>query len=130
MQSLRQTFEKELKLKLMQKSTAHIPEDTFLLKNFRYFDLNNTGFINPDQFSKTINKIGINFLTNEVFILEDIFSLFFRISAIYFRYMIWIKMERLITENLHQQYLLIHLKTPSIFDIYGILKLNQKKFTK
>ena len=73
MQTLRQTFEKELKLKLMQKSTAHIPEDTFLLKNFRYFDLNNTGFINQDQFSKTINKIGINFLSNEVFILEDIF---------------------------------------------------------
>jgi hypothetical protein len=54
-----------------------------LLKAFKYFDLNNNGTVEPEEFAKAIEKIGImiptrqvrsNFLLN-VFSLPTVFNI-------------------------------------------------------
>ena len=55
----KEKFVKELKNKLNQKSYGNITEETVLVKNFKYFDLDNTGKSDEECFLKTINKIGI-----------------------------------------------------------------------
>jgi len=59
MENLKQSFEKELKNKLLQKSGGKTSEETVLMKSFKYFDLNNSGDVQPDEFAKAIEKIGI-----------------------------------------------------------------------
>ena len=41
-------------------------EETVLLKNFKYFDLNNNGSVEPDEFAKACEKIGILIPTRQV----------------------------------------------------------------
>ena len=41
-------------------------EETVLLKAFKYFDLNNNGVVEPDEFAKAIEKIGIMIPTKQV----------------------------------------------------------------
>lgn len=41
-------------------------EETVLLKAFKYFDLNNNGTVEPDEFAKAIEKIGIMIPTKQV----------------------------------------------------------------
>ena len=36
------------------------------MKSFKYFDLNNNGSVEPDEFAKAIEKIGIMIPTKEV----------------------------------------------------------------
>ena len=60
MENTRTAFERELRLKLNQKTTAKIPEDAVLLRNFKYFDLNNNGRVDKKEFVKVITKIGVN----------------------------------------------------------------------
>jgi len=36
------------------------------MKAFKYFDLNDNGFVEPEEFSKAIEKIGIQIPTNQV----------------------------------------------------------------
>ena len=36
------------------------------MKSFKYFDLNNSGFVEPDEFAKAIEKIGIMIPTKQV----------------------------------------------------------------
>ena len=60
------SFEKTLKQKLSQKSTGMSSEETVLLKAFKYFDLNNNGTVEPDEFAKAIEKIGIMIPTKQV----------------------------------------------------------------
>lgn len=36
------------------------------MKSFKYFDLNNSGFVEPEEFSKAIEKIGIMIPTKQV----------------------------------------------------------------
>lgn len=62
-------FEKELKQKLSQKATARLTEETILLKNFKYFDLDNSGGVDRDEFAKSIEKAGIQFLNKQVKLL-------------------------------------------------------------
>ena len=57
MEGLRASFEKELKNKLAQKATGS--EEQVLMKAFKYFDLNDSGEVEPDEFAKAIEKIGI-----------------------------------------------------------------------
>jgi len=59
MESLKTSFERELKNKLLQKSGGKTSEETVLMKAFKYFDLNNSGAVEPDEFAKAIEKIGI-----------------------------------------------------------------------
>ena len=60
------SFEKTLKQKLAQKSTGMASEESVLLKSFKYFDLNNNGTVEPDEFAKAIEKIGIMIPTKQV----------------------------------------------------------------
>lgn len=41
-------------------------EETILLKNFKFFDLDNSGAVSLDEFSKSIEKAGIQLLNKEV----------------------------------------------------------------
>ena len=36
------------------------------MKSFKYFDLNNSGLVEPDEFAKAIEKIGIMIPTKQV----------------------------------------------------------------
>lgn len=60
------SFERELKNKLAQKASGSQSEETVLLKAFKYFDLNNNGTVEPDEFAKAIEKIGIMIPTRQV----------------------------------------------------------------
>ena len=53
------SFERELKNKLSQKASGSQSEETVLMKSFKYFDLNNNGTVEPEEFAKAIEKIGI-----------------------------------------------------------------------
>lgn len=48
-----------MKNKLSQKASGSQSEETVLMKAFKYFDLNNNGTVEPDEFAKAIEKIGI-----------------------------------------------------------------------
>jgi len=41
-------------------------EESTLLKAFKYFDLNNNGTVEPDEFAKAVEKIGIMIPTKQV----------------------------------------------------------------
>ena len=62
----RRSFEKTLKQKLSQKSNGQQSEEAVLLKAFKYFDLNNNGTVEPDEFAKAVEKIGIMIPTKQV----------------------------------------------------------------
>jgi len=66
MQGLKASFEKTLKTKLSQKASGATNEETILLKAFKYFDLNNNGTVEPDEFAKAVEKIGIMIPTRQV----------------------------------------------------------------
>jgi Ca2+-binding EF-hand superfamily protein len=55
-----------LKNKLAQKSSGSQSEETVLMKSFKYFDLNNNGTVEPEEFAKAIEKIGIMIPTKQV----------------------------------------------------------------
>ena len=59
MASSRVQFENELRQKLSQKSTAHISDETVLLKAFKYFDLDNSESVDLDEWRKALEKIGV-----------------------------------------------------------------------
>jgi len=65
MSSLKASFEKELKNKLSQKASGVQSEEQVLLKAFKYFDLNNNGTVEPEEFAKAIEKIGIMIPTRQ-----------------------------------------------------------------
>lgn len=64
MANVRQQFEKELKTKLNQKSTAHMSDESVLLKAFKYFDLDNSGAVSQKEWLKALERIGFNSLSN------------------------------------------------------------------
>ena len=68
------SFEKTLKQKLSQKSTGNTNEEAVLLKAFKYFDLNNNGTVEPDEFAKAVEKIGIMIPTKQVSRLSKLSS--------------------------------------------------------
>lgn len=52
-------FEQELRTKISNKSTSHQSEEGFLVKQFKFFDIYNTGVLSFDNFYRTVEKIGI-----------------------------------------------------------------------
>ena len=65
MANVRQQFEKELRTRLNQKSTAHMSDETVLLKAFKYFDLDNSGTVSLQEWLKALERIGFNSLEND-----------------------------------------------------------------
>jgi len=55
-----------LKNKLSEKTRGAQSEEQVLLKAFKYFDLNDNGTVEPDEFAKAIEKIGIQIPTKQV----------------------------------------------------------------
>ena len=60
------SFERELKNKLSEKTRGAQSEAQVLMKAFKYFDLNDNGVVEPDEFAKAIEKIGIQIPTRQV----------------------------------------------------------------
>ena len=60
------SFEKELLKKLSQKASGVQSEEAVLMKCFKYFDLNNNGTVEPEEFAKAVEKIGIMIPTRQV----------------------------------------------------------------
>ncbi|CAD8075605.1 unnamed protein product [Paramecium primaurelia] len=54
-----QQFEKELVTKLQFKASSRIGVETVLLKIFKFFDLNNEGYLKKQEFLKAIAKAGV-----------------------------------------------------------------------
>jgi len=50
---------------LAQKATGAQSEETVLLKSFKFFDINNSGDLSPEEFAKAIEKIGIMIPTKQ-----------------------------------------------------------------
>ena len=55
-----------MKAKLAQKATNNSSEEAVLLKAFKFFDINNSGDLCPEEFAKAIEKIGIMIPTRQV----------------------------------------------------------------
>lgn len=72
MASFRSSFEKELRQRLSQKATSHSSEEAVLLKSFKYFDLNNNGSVDLNEFLKVVEKIGIPIFNKQDFV--DLFN--------------------------------------------------------
>ncbi len=71
MEQLRKGFEITLKTKLAQKCSGTQSEETFLAKNFRYFDSDNDGVVSMNEWFKAIEKVGV-----VVPLMEDLKALF------------------------------------------------------
>ena len=52
-------FEKALKDKLIQKSSAKMSEEACLIKMFKYFDVMNAGAVDFNQFARVLEKSGM-----------------------------------------------------------------------
>lgn len=59
MEYLKKQFEISLKSKLSQKAKNTQGEESFLARSFKYFDSNNDGAINLNEWSKALEKIGV-----------------------------------------------------------------------
>jgi len=59
MKTIQKAFEKEIKNKLSLKSDGKQSEETILVKAFKYFDLDNSGECDKEEWIKALNKIGI-----------------------------------------------------------------------
>ena len=65
MDSLKPRFEKALKTKLLYKTSGHMTEEVLLLKNFKYFDEDETNESDIETFLKVIAKVGVLSLSEE-----------------------------------------------------------------
>ena len=75
MDKLKTQFEKDLKTKLLFKTSPHMTEEILLLKNFKYFDEDNTNKCDSDTFNQVISKVGVlNLSDDELNQLFDYYS--------------------------------------------------------
>ena len=65
MDSLKTRFEKALKTKLLYKTSGHMTEEVLLLKNFKYFDEDETNNCDIDTFLRVVAKVGVLSLSEE-----------------------------------------------------------------
>lgn len=57
--NLKSSFEKEVLRKLTQKTTGGQNEEAVLRRAFKYFDIDNSGNVNMQEFQKAVEKVGI-----------------------------------------------------------------------
>ena len=75
MDQLKSQFEKDLKIKLLYKTSGHMTEEILLLKNFKYFDEDNTDKCDSSTFFQVISKVGVfKFSEDELSQLFDYYS--------------------------------------------------------
>ena len=75
MDQLKSQFEKDLKIKLLYKTSGHMTEEILLLKNFKYFDEDNTDQCDSSTFLQVIAKVGVfKFSEDELERLFDFYS--------------------------------------------------------
>jgi Ca2+-binding EF-hand superfamily protein len=74
--SYKYEFEKELRNKLSLKSKGRFSEETTLLKAFKFTDLSDSGFVNPDCFLRTLMYLGVNIVNKDNVL--DYFNLYDR----------------------------------------------------
>lgn len=75
-QDLRRIFEFELKRKLAMRAKSSTHEMFLLMSSFRFYDINNMGTINKDQWCKAFMKIGLNgFSEKDLSFLFDVYDL-------------------------------------------------------
>ena len=74
MAAIRTQFENELRQKLSQKSTAHISEETVLIRSFKYFDLDNSEAVSYDEWKKALEKIGMVLPSDQA--MQDLFRFY------------------------------------------------------
>ena len=75
MDQLKNQFEKDLKNKLLFKTSPHMTEEILLLKNFKYFDEDYTNKCDPQTFIQVISKVGVlSFSEEELIQLFDYYS--------------------------------------------------------
>lgn len=71
-------FEDELRFKISHKSSSFQSEEGFLIKQFKFFDIYNTGILSFDNYYRTVEKIGIIRDKEEV---RELFPLMVGITA-------------------------------------------------
>jgi len=60
-------------------------EEQVLMKAFKYFDLDNSGMVEPEEFAKAIEKIGIMIPTKQVSVFPTLNDgVFFGIVLLFF----------------------------------------------
>ena len=75
MEQLKSQFEKDLKTKLLYKTSGHMTEEILLLKNFKYFDEENSNKCNAATFFQVISKVGVlNLSEEELYLLFNYYS--------------------------------------------------------
>ena len=74
MKTLKTAFEKELRNKLSLKSDGKHSEETILVKAFKYFDLDNSGECDKEEWVKALNKIGVTGFNDQK--LLDLFVIY------------------------------------------------------
>ena len=74
MSNYRAQFENDLREKLTQKSTAHMSEETVLLRAFKYFDLDNSGCVSLNEWVKAVEKVGV--IVEDPRLLEQLFRIY------------------------------------------------------
>lgn len=74
MKTVRTAFEKELKNKLSLKSDGKQSEEAILVKSFKYFDLDNSGECDKEEWVKALSKIGITGFNDQK--LLDLFEIY------------------------------------------------------
>ena len=65
MESLISNFLKSLKIKLLYKTSGHMTEEVLLLRNFKYFDEDETKTCTKETFLKVMAKVGVLSLSEE-----------------------------------------------------------------
>ena len=65
MESLISNFLKSLKIKLLYKTSGHMTEEVLLLRNFKYFDEDETKTCAKETFLKVMAKVGVLSLSEE-----------------------------------------------------------------
>ena len=71
MSSFKKQFQKELKDKLIQKSSDKISQEACLVKMFKFFDSNDLGHVEFSQFLKSMEKLGFQYEEN---LMKEIFK--------------------------------------------------------
>ena len=66
MEQLKSQFEKDLKNKLLYKTSGHMTEEILLLKNFKYFDEEYTNKCDSKTFIQVISKVGVLNRINQI----------------------------------------------------------------